>query len=116
MSAYRLSFEDFTKGGKTGPLCKDELSSASMFRVVFKSNLTQVLAEDLFCRISEIINHIKEIELDVSANETKIEMKRDILAARTMTSFRGSMVMRKSELRRKSRKNSDLFTNEHAAC
>lgn len=116
VSAYRLSFEDFTKGGKTGPLCKDELSSASMFRVVFKSNLTQVLAEDLFCRISEIINHIKEIELDVSANETKIEMKRDILAARTMTSFRGSMVMRKSELRRKSRKNSDLFTNEHAAC
>ncbi len=116
MSAYRLSFEDFTKGGKTGPLCKDELSSASMFRVVFKSNLTQVLAEDLFCRISEIVDHIKDIESDVAGNEDKIDTNREILAARAMTSFRGSMVMRKSEIRRKSRKNSDLFTNEHAAC
>ena len=87
-----------------------------MFRVVFKSNLTHVLAEDLFFRISEIIDHIKEIESDVTESEAKTEKRPDLLAVRTMTSVRSSMVTRKNELRRKSRRNLDTFSNEHAAC
>lgn len=87
-----------------------------MFRVVFKSNLTHVLAEDLFFRISEIINHIKEIESEVAESDAKIENRPGLLAVRTMTSVRSSMVMRKNELRRKSRRNLNTFSNEHAAC
>jgi glutamate decarboxylase len=60
VSAYRLSFEDFSKGGVTGPLCKDEPEFASMFRVVFKSNLTHSMADDLFKRLNDVIEHFKE--------------------------------------------------------
>jgi len=70
VSAYHLSFEDFGKGGVVGPLCKDESADASMFRVVFKSNLTHVLADDLFSRIKEIMDHVEEIESE--SNEDTI--------------------------------------------
>ena len=60
VGAYYLSFEDFSQDGKLAPLCSDEPMSASMFRVVFKSNLTHVLCKDLFRRLHEVMNHFKK--------------------------------------------------------
>jgi len=60
VGAYHLSFEDFGNGGVVSAFCSDEPKSASMFRVVFKSNLTLALCEDLTSRIDEVITHFKE--------------------------------------------------------
>jgi len=60
VGAYHLSFEDFGNGGVVSAFCSDEPKSASMFRVVFKSNLTLSLCEDLTSRIDEVITHFKE--------------------------------------------------------
>jgi len=60
VGAYHLSFEDFGNGGVESAFCSDEPKSASMFRVVFKSNLTLSLCEDLTSRIDEVITHLKE--------------------------------------------------------
>ena len=110
VSAYHLSFEDFGKGGITGPLCKDEDSSASMFRVVFKSNLTLVLAEDLFRRISDIMEHVKRMA-EAEAKAPKLDG-----TIRAITSIRRSMVMHNDEMRRKSQKNFNPCSNGHAPC
>jgi hypothetical protein len=111
VGAYRLSFEDFTKGGESGPLCKDEPADASMFRVVFKSNLTMSMADDLFNRVIELIDHwkgeVKDAEdtfqLDVAPDKRdtfknqkqgKMSMSvREAMAVKrrvSMTSARGS--------------------------
>jgi len=100
VSAYHLSFEDFSDGAKVKPLCKDEPASASMFRVVFKSNLTQALADNLFIHISEIMEHLK---LEEPAHESKEH------AARNVTSIRRAMAIRKKSTKKE-------HTNRHAAC
>ena len=62
VGAYFLSFEDFSNHGKLAPLCSDEPMSASMFRVVFKSNLTHVMAKDLYRRLKEVLDHFRKEE------------------------------------------------------
>ncbi|KAL7573185.1 hypothetical protein ACA910_018845 [Epithemia clementina (nom. ined.)] len=62
VGAYFLSFEDFSKDGQLTPLCSDEPVSSSMFRVVFKSNLTHVLSKDLFRRLKEVLGHFRQDE------------------------------------------------------
>ena len=60
VSAYRFSFEDFSKGGELGSICKDEPARSSMFRVVFKSNLTHVMMNDLCNRLDEVVHHLQQ--------------------------------------------------------
>jgi len=62
VSAYHLSFEDYSNDEKLTPLCSDEETSASMFRVVVKSNLTHYLANDLFLKLEEVVAHLKEYQ------------------------------------------------------
>lgn len=69
--AYHLSFEDFSKGKVTGPLCKGEPTSASMFRVVFKSNLTYAMAEDLLEHIAKIMDHVKVKEGNIHSGSIR---------------------------------------------
>ena len=59
VGAYKLSYEDFSKDGALAPLCGDEPIQASMFRVVFKSNLTHSLAKDLLRRLKEVMDHLR---------------------------------------------------------
>lgn len=61
VSGYQLSFENFTKGGEVDDLFKDEKGSATMFRVVVKSNLTSALAEDLIRALHEILSVLDEL-------------------------------------------------------
>jgi len=107
VSAYRLSFEDFGNGGKVEPLCKDKPSSASMFRVVFKSNLTVTLAENLYDTISDVIEHIKEQEGEAKTKEDESDT-----AAIAMT-IRKAMDLRSKQLRKKK---INTLSNQHAAC
>mmetsp|Transcript_15733 Transcript_15733/g.34031 ORF Transcript_15733/g.34031 Transcript_15733/m.34031 type:complete len:116 (+) Transcript_15733:2219-2566(+) len=108
VSAYHLSFEDFGKDGANAStaLCKDEEKSASMFRVVFKSNLTQVMAEDLFHRLAEIMQHVKEVE----QAEAKKELGRlnDLKDLTTFVSSGEILRIRKCRVK--------LFANPHSAC
>ena len=106
VSAYHLSFEDFGMGGKVGPLCKDEPASASMFRVVFKSNLTTVLAEDLFARICEVMDHVKEIKAENTSKKAG-----DIISIRRAIEKRVSEKM--DTVLNKATK---TFANAHKAC
>mmetsp|Transcript_6070 Transcript_6070/g.7839 ORF Transcript_6070/g.7839 Transcript_6070/m.7839 type:complete len:539 (-) Transcript_6070:115-1731(-) len=85
VGAYYLSFEDFSKDGKLGPLCSDEPVKSSMFRVVFKSNLTHSLAHDLMNRLKEVLHHFRKDQVGRSMrsailatyNTTKIEHAND---------------------------------------
>ena len=124
VSAYRLSFEDFSKGGEAGPLCKDEDELASMFRVVFKANLTHTMADDLFNRVNEIMEHYKEVEPEQVQVETPAELdeitpmssRQSLLAgarnSRNSVSVRRAMSVRKSMLNDSTMN----FSNQHAAC
>jgi glutamate decarboxylase len=116
VSAYHLSFEDYTKGGMSGPLCKDEPADATMFRVVFKSNLTTYLADDLFRRITEIMDHVKAIESPkVTEGETKEEVRPSSIVAtvRAVISVQKAMAAHDHKLSMAGEK---AFINQHAAC
>jgi len=102
IGAYHLSFEDFGNGGAIAPFCKDEPVEASMFRVVFKSNLTLAMAEDLVERIEDLCDHYKE-----DATNKKGD---DAVVPKT-TSIREAMA-KKANIRRDSKPHS----NDHSAC
>ena len=103
VSAYHLSFEDFSRDGASTALCKDEEKSASMFRVVFKSNLTHQMADDLFHRLAEIMQHVKEME--------QAEAKKELGRLKDLTTFISSgEILRIRQCRVK------LFANRHSAC
>lgn len=59
VSGYKLNFHDFV-ANETVPLFQDEKGSATMFRVVVKANLTQVLAEDLVQQIRSTLYHSRQ--------------------------------------------------------
>ena len=108
VSAYRLSFEDYSQGGIVGPLCKDEPKTAAMFRVVFKSNLTRMLAANLFERLNEVVEtwkeeHRKKVStLENVAPEDRSTI-RSALSHQRRSSVRALMHTQKE-------------TNVHAAC
>jgi len=58
VGAYHLSYENFVTD-KIDPLCSDEPCESSMFRVVFKSNLTYALSTDLIERFEEVVKHMR---------------------------------------------------------
>jgi hypothetical protein len=119
VGAYRLSFEDFTKGGESGPLCKDESAVASMFRVVFKSNLTMSMADDLFNRIVELIDHWKDEAKDEDGDTFQLDVAPDQRGA--FKKGKRAMSMREA-IQRRSMKSATSFkgpqpySNGHSAC
>lgn len=129
IGAYRLSFEDFTKGGEAAPLCKDEPIDASMFRVVFKSNLSKRLADDLFTHLLEIIDHWKEDD-SASAAEDDEDQGTNAFAAMKFPSvpdapsvrsarapFKKAYSIREAiELKKGSTRGGRPFTNRQSAC
>ena len=115
-----MAFEDFSKGGVSRPLCKDVPASASMLRVVFKSNLTHAMADDLYNHINDIMDHYKEVE-------PKIVEKRNCMLQ--LNAIRGqverssnnnfsdiSSVRKAMEERRASARATHIRTNSHTAC
>lgn len=54
VSGYSLNFEDFATG-KLDTLCSDGRLTDTMFRIVVKSNLTLYLAQDLACKLDEVV-------------------------------------------------------------
>ena len=58
VGAYHLSYENFVTD-TIDPLCSDEPVESSMFRVVFKSNLTYALSTDLIERFEEVVKHMR---------------------------------------------------------
>jgi len=113
VSAYRLSFEDFSKGGESSELCKDEPQTASMFRVVFKSNLTRSMADDLFARLNEIVETYKDEDEDDDPMIGSADDRRKLFR-----SVRGAMSMRErlSFSQSVNAKNWKPYSNSHAAC
>ena len=110
VSAYRLSFEDFSKGGEARALCGDEPKTASMFRVVFKSNLTRSMAEDLFARLNEIVeNYKKEDEDDEPMIKSADDPRRNFIRAMSMRE-------RLTYSQKINTKNWKPFMNHHSAC
>lgn len=105
VGAYRLSFEDFSKDGEMGPLCKDEPMAASMFRVVFKSNLTVSMADDLFERLIECVEHWKDEAADEGSDQAPT-MKVMSMRQTLLTKARSSKII--STLH--------PFANNHKAC
>mmetsp|Transcript_16007 Transcript_16007/g.33095 ORF Transcript_16007/g.33095 Transcript_16007/m.33095 type:complete len:143 (-) Transcript_16007:171-599(-) len=81
VGAYYLSFEDFSKGGKLGPLCSDESVKSSMFRVVFKSNLTHSLAHDLINRMKEVMAHLHKEQVLRTVRATLMEVYGEVRKA-----------------------------------
>ena len=70
VSGYKLSFENpITKA--TEPLFKDEKLSASMFRVVCKSNLTAPLAQDLIVHINDVLPLLDTMESGYKSVKTQ---------------------------------------------
>ena len=55
VSAYALSFENYAADEKLEMLCGDIDHNATMFRIVVKSNLTLYLAQDLICKLDEVL-------------------------------------------------------------
>jgi len=100
VGAYHLSFEDFGNGGVLAPFCSDEPKEASMFRVVFKSNLTLALCEDLTSRIVDVIDHLKEIATNEKGD--------DAAPAGPITSIREAMTNKASTKK--------PHSNYHSAC
>eukprot|EP00536_Pseudo-nitzschia_multiseries_P016492 jgi/Psemu1/263672/estExt_Genewise1Plus.C_11290003 len=122
VSAYHLSFEDFGKGS-VSPLCKDEEKNASMFRVVFKSNLTHQMADDLFNRLAEVMEHIKEVE-QPEKEEVEEDLKEEprqklfvgVKRKSTFISAAEIFTVRQSMSFRQSKSENLVFGNQHAAC
>ena len=123
VGAYRLSFEDFTKGeAEPGPLCKDEPEDASMFRVVFKSNLTMSMADDLFSRLVELIDHWKiEAKEDEDGDTFQVDVATDKRGAfkkqkKRYVSMREAMQRRSSMNSATNFKGPQPYSNGHSAC
>mmetsp|Transcript_25313 Transcript_25313/g.69783 ORF Transcript_25313/g.69783 Transcript_25313/m.69783 type:complete len:136 (+) Transcript_25313:2502-2909(+) len=128
VSAYHLSFEDFGRGRVSTALCKDEQKNASMFRVVFKSNLTHQMADDLFNRLAEVMEHIKEVERSEAEaedeDEDNDEFQGEPDAKRFFSRNRNSvfisareiLTVRQSMSFRESQTGDMLFRNQHSAC
>jgi len=126
VSAYHLSFEDFGRGRVSTALCKDEEKNASMFRVVFKSNLTHQMADDLFNRLAEVMEHIKEVERSEAEAEDKDEFQGEPDAKRFFSRNRKSvfisvsareiLTVRQSMSFRESQTGDMVFRNQHSAC
>jgi len=55
VSGYGLTFENLARDGAHESLFRDAAITATMFRIVCKSNLTMSLAEDLICHIEEVL-------------------------------------------------------------
>jgi hypothetical protein len=120
VGAYRLSFEDFSKGGESRPLCMDEPADTSMFRVVFKSNLTMSMADDLFNRVVELVDHWKDEAKDEDRDTFQLDVASDRRGA-FKKQGRRAMSMREAIQRRSmysatSFKGSQPYSNGHAAC
>jgi len=122
VGAYRLSFEDFTKGeAEPGPLCKDEPEDASMFRVVFKSNLTMSMADDLFSRLVELIDHWKIEAKDEDGDTFQVDVATDKRGAfkkqkKRYVSMREAMQRRSSMNSATNFKGPQPYSNGHSAC
>jgi len=120
IGAYRLSFEDFSDGGKAKPLCKDEPVDASMFRVVFKSNLTLAMADDLFTHLIEVIDHWKEEGVNGESDDgadafeamkpSKNTLSQNSVKTRKAYSMREAMSSKKQSMM------VYPFANNHSAC
>mmetsp|Transcript_20554 Transcript_20554/g.56738 ORF Transcript_20554/g.56738 Transcript_20554/m.56738 type:complete len:547 (-) Transcript_20554:863-2503(-) len=80
VGAYYLSFEDFSRGGTLAPLCSDESVQSSMFRVVFKSNLTHSLSNDLFGRLKEVMEHLQKDQVMKSVRSVLMEVYGEVKA------------------------------------
>jgi len=120
VGAYRLSFEDFSKGGESEPLCKDEPADTSMFRVVFKSNLTMSMADDLFNRVVELVNHWKDEAKDEDRDTFQIDVAPDKRSA-FKKQHKRAMSVREALQRRSMNSATNLegsqpYSNGHSAC
>ena len=60
VSGYKLNFHDFVQNS-TEPLFKDESGSSTMFRVVVKSNLSRVLADDLIANLESTLKLLDKL-------------------------------------------------------
>ena len=100
-----------------------------MFRVVFKSNLTKELADDLFTHLLEIIDHWKEDDSASAAEDDEDQgtnafaaMKSpsvpDALSVRsTRAPFKKTYSIREAiELKKGSTRGGYPFTNRQSAC
>lgn len=75
MSVYRFYFEDFSKGGELGSICKDAPAHCFMFRVFFKSKLTHIRENDLCKRLDEVLHHFQQY-IDIVTVRNTIIVKR----------------------------------------
>eukprot|EP00567_Pseudictyota_dubia_P014191 CAMPEP_0197437360 /NCGR_PEP_ID=MMETSP1175-20131217/4615_1 /TAXON_ID=1003142 /ORGANISM="Triceratium dubium, Strain CCMP147" /LENGTH=587 /DNA_ID=CAMNT_0042966859 /DNA_START=92 /DNA_END=1855 /DNA_ORIENTATION=+ len=80
VSGYSLGFENFMNGGIMEPLFNDVDATATMFRIVVKSNLTRSLAEDLTGHFIETLTVLDSMEEGyASMRSAKAAVQQDVV-------------------------------------